>query len=132
MQTEKEDQYLQQHPELGNLQEEFEQADGETPLPESYSEDMLKAIVAQTQPGAQPGDLERAQPRADAGRVRAIRWSLSAAAAILILAGVGLLLKEKRTNRGRIVAKVNRPVRWLVRTNATNRQDTWTDRKSVV
>src|SRR5579872_6848087 len=113
MQTEKEDQrYLQEHPELGNLQEEFEQADGETPLPEGYSEGMLKAITAQTLAGAaQPGD---AQAAPHGGRVRAIRIALAAAAAILLLASVGLLLKQIRGQHAgnKLTAKVEKTVRW--------------------
>lgn len=111
MQNEKEDQrYLQQHPELGNLQEEFEQADGETPLPEGYSEDMLKAVTART----------------GKGRVRPMRFALSAAAAILILAGVGLLFKETRHDGPRTPAIAARVAKWLTHTNATGRQVTWT------
>lgn len=111
MQNEKEDQrYLQQHPELGNLQEEFEQADGETPLPEGYSEDMLKAVTART------GN----------GRVMPMRFALSAVAAILILAGVGLLFKETRHDGPRTPAIAAKTAKWLTRTNATGKQVTWT------
>ncbi|TDW96083.1 FecR family protein [Dinghuibacter silviterrae] len=130
MQTEKEDQeYLRQHPELRNLQEEFEQADGETPLPEGYSEDMLKAITARTQPGAaqpgatQPGGAQTAQPAGS--RVRAIRITLSAAAAVLLLAGVGLLLKQTR-QKSPVTALAAKTVRWLQRTNGGSQPDTWT------
>ncbi|HTJ12339.1 MAG TPA: FecR domain-containing protein [Dinghuibacter sp.] len=113
MQTEKEDQrYLQEHPELGNLQEEFEQADGETPLPEGYSEDMLQTVVARTQTGN--------------GRVWPIRIALSAAAAILILVGVGLLLRETRPVNRKVMARTAKKVRWLTRTNTTGQQDAWT------
>ena len=114
MQTEKEDQrYLQQHPELGNLQEDFEQADGETPLPEGYSEDMLKAIAARTRPGA---------------RLRPLRIALSAAAALLVLAGVGLLLRQTQHKPAGapLAAKTPKAVRWLMRINAKKEQDTWT------
>jgi ferric-dicitrate binding protein FerR (iron transport regulator) len=138
MQTEKEDQrYLQEHPELGNLQEEFEQADGETPLPEGYSEDMLKAVTAQTQPGgaqaAPHGGAQVAPHRGIpalslGGRIRAIRIALSAAAAVLLLAGVGLWLRQSRGQKAgsTLTAKTEKTIRWQSHNNDSNAQETWT------
>ena len=112
MQTEKEE----QHPELGNLQEEFDQADGETPLPEGYKEEMLKAILAKTQ-------------RTKRGKMIRLTGVLSAAAAVVLLVGVGWLLRERRDGRQTRVTEGNRiamRARWLTRSNDETRQETWT------
>lgn len=113
MLTEKEEQrYLQEHPELGNLQEEFEQTDGQTPLPEGVREEMLKAVLAKTQ------------------QRKVVRLSgvLSAAAAVLLMVGMGLLLKmgegNKTTKTGTRV-KIASRIEWLTRSNDGTQQATF-------
>jgi ferric-dicitrate binding protein FerR (iron transport regulator) len=112
MLTEKEEQrYLQEHPELGNLAEEFEQTDGQTPLPEGIKEEMLRAVLAKTQ------------------RRKVVRMSaaLSAAAAVLLMVGVGLLLKSGREKSSpTIYARTVTRIEWLTRSNDGTQQETLT------
>ncbi|HEY4061717.1 MAG TPA: FecR domain-containing protein [Puia sp.] len=77
--------YLQKHPDASTLAEEYEQVEGERPLPAGYKEEMLAVIRKNTEKpiirrlGAGPGSR---------GRLRAIRrWSV--AASVLLIAAAG-------------------------------------------
>ncbi|MDO6434930.1 DUF4974 domain-containing protein [Flavitalea sp. BT771] len=74
--------YLRDNPDEQYLLHEYEQADGETPLPEGYKEEMLAFITAQTVE-SKDGEAEvDVMPRT--GRVRHF-WKWAAAAAVVIL-----------------------------------------------
>lgn len=76
--------YLKNNPDEQYLLNEYEQADGETPLPEGYREEML-AFISENTAETVGGDADVSLRR---GRLRPLwRWAAAAAAVILLFTG---------------------------------------------
>jgi len=103
--------YLRKNPDESYLLKEFEQADGETPLPEGYKEEMLAYITERTSETK--------------GKVRRLRfvWYGVAAAVILVICKMWLLDQPATKASGDHLASYEAPkIEWITKDNTGKKE----------
>ncbi|HVU53510.1 MAG TPA: FecR family protein [Puia sp.] len=127
--------YLRTHPDESYLLKEFEQTDGETPLPEGYKEEMLAYITERTSGIEGTSDVsisdqgilvEMTPPAAVERKVRNLRplwWYGAAAVLILVIGKMWLLDKPAMKASGEQLAMNEAPkVEWIIKNNTGKKE----------
>ena len=118
--------YLRKHPDESYLLKEFEQADGETPLPENYKEEMLTYITERTNVIEGTSDVRIS----DRGvlvekKVRRLNylWYAAAAAVILVIFKMTMLDQPAMKVSGEHLASYEAPkAEWITKNNSGKKE----------
>lgn len=119
--------YLRMHPDESYLLKEFEQADGETPLPEGYREEMLNYITERTI------GVEGASDVSISGKgvlvekkvrnLRPLWWFAAAAAIILVIIKMAMLDQPAMKASGEHLASYETPKsEWITKNNSGKKE----------
>jgi len=118
--------YLRKNPDESYLLKEFEQADGETPLPEGYKDEMLAYITGRTSGVEGASDVSISDKGVLVERkVRPMKflWYAAAAVVILVISKMWLLDKPAMKASGEHLASYEAPkTEWITKDNTGKKE----------
>jgi len=117
--------YLRKNPDESYLLKEFEQADGETPLPEDYKEEMLTYITERTSAVEGTSDVSISDKGVLVKKVRPLKflWYSAAAAVILVIVKMWMLDQPAKKASGEHLAVVeSQKIEWITKNNTGKKE----------